>query len=156
KGIARAVLTDVTEGHPTEGASTITQQLAKNLFLSGERTLERKGTELIYAVELEQTYSKQQILGLYLSRVYFGAGAYGIEAASRRYFGVSASHLTIREAAMLASLMKSPTDYNPIENPDKSAERTALVLQAMVETGAITDAQKDKALASSPKVYKSA
>ena len=155
-GMARAVLADLASGRAREGASTITQQLAKNLFLSSERSLERKGTELVYAVELEQTYSKQQILGLYLSRVYFGAGAYGIEAASRRYFGVSAAHLTIREAAMLASLMKSPTDYNPIENPDKSADRTALVLQAMVETGAITDAQKTKALASSPKVYKSA
>jgi penicillin-binding protein 1A len=155
-GMARAVLTDVTSGHPTQGASTITQQLAKNLFLSSERTLERKGVELIYAVELEQTYSKQQILGLYLSRVYFGSGAYGIEAAARRYFGVSAEHLTIREAAMLAALMKSPTDYNPIENPDRSADRTALVLQAMVETGAITEAQKGKALGASPKVYKSA
>jgi penicillin-binding protein 1A len=155
-GMARAVLTDVTQGHPTQGASTITQQLAKNLFLSSERTLERKGTELIYAVELEQAYTKQQILGLYLSRVYFGSGAYGIEAASRRYFGVSAEHLTIREAAMLAALMKSPTDYNPIENPDRSAERTALVLQAMVDNGAITPAQQAKALASSPKVYKTA
>jgi penicillin-binding protein 1A len=155
-GMARAVLADLASGRAREGASTITQQLAKNLFLSSERSLERKGTELVYAVELEQTYSKQQILGLYLSRVYFGAGAYGIEAASRRYFGVSAAHLTLREAAMLASLMKSPTDYNPIENPDKSADRTALVLQAMVETGAITDAQKTKALASSPKIYKTA
>jgi penicillin-binding protein 1A len=155
-GMARAVLTDVAEGHPTQGASTITQQLAKNLFLTGERTLERKGTELVYAVELEQTYSKQQILGLYLSRVYFGAGAYGIEAASRRYFGVSAERLTLREAAMLAALMKSPTDYNPAENPDKSAERTALVLDAMVETGAITPEQRTKALAASPRVYKTA
>ncbi|HLY78485.1 MAG TPA: PBP1A family penicillin-binding protein [Caulobacteraceae bacterium] len=155
-GMARAVLADLAAGRAREGASTITQQLAKNLFLSSDRTLERKGTELVYAVELEQTYSKQQILGLYLSRVYFGAGAYGIEAASRRYFGVSAAHLTIREAAMLASLMKSPTDYNPIENPENSAARTALVLQAMVETGAITDAQKTKALSSSPKVYKTA
>jgi len=153
-GMARAIITDVGEGRAAQGASTITQQLAKNLFLSSDRTLERKGTELVYAVELEQAYSKQQILGLYLSRVYFGAGAYGIEAASRRYFGVSAAHLTIREAAMLASLMKSPTDYNPIENPDKSAERTELVLQAMVETGAITAEQKARALAASPRVYR--
>jgi penicillin-binding protein 1A len=155
-GMARALLADVGEGHATQGASTITQQLAKNLFLSSERTLERKGVELIYAVELEQTFSKQQILGLYLSRVYFGAGAYGIEAAAHRYFGVSAEHLTLREAAMLAALMKSPTDYNPAEQPERSAERTGLVLDAMVETGAITPAQRAKALASSPKVYKSA
>ncbi len=155
-GIARAVMTDLGEGHAAQGASTITQQLARNLFLSSTRTLERKGTELIYAVELEQTFSKQQILGLYLSRVYFGAGAYGIEAAARRYFGVSAEHLSLREAAMLAAIMKSPTEYNPAENPEKSAERTALVLDAMVETGAITPAQRAKALAASPKVFKSA
>jgi penicillin-binding protein 1A len=155
-GMARALLADVGEGHATQGASTITQQLAKNLFLSSERTLERKGVELIYAVELEQTFSKQQILGLYLSRVYFGAGAYGIEAAARRYFGVSAEHLTVREAAMLAALMKSPTDYNPVEQPERSAERAGLVLDAMVETGAITPAQRAKALASSPRVYMSA
>ena len=155
-GMARAIMADLASGSAREGASTITQQLAKNLFLSSERTLERKGVELIYAVELEQVYSKQQILGLYLSRVYFGSGAYGIEAAARRYFGVSAEHLTIREAAMLAALMKSPTDYDPVSNPDRSAERTALVLQAMVDTGAITTEQQAKALASSPKVYKSA
>ena len=155
-GMARALLADVGEGHATQGASTITQQLAKNLFLSSERTLERKGVELVYAVELEQTFTKQQILGLYLSRVYFGSGAYGIEAAARRYFGVSAEHLTLREAAMLAALMKSPTDYNPAEQPERSAERTGLVLDAMVETGAITSEQRAKALASSPKVFKSA
>jgi penicillin-binding protein 1A len=155
-GIARAIATDVGAGHATQGASTITQQLAKNLFLSSDRTLERKGTELIYAVELEQTYSKPQILGLYLSRVYFGSGAYGIEAAARRYFGVPAEKLTIREAAMLAAVMKSPTEYDPAEQPERSAERTKLVLDAMVETGAITDPQRAKALASSPKVFKSA
>jgi penicillin-binding protein 1A len=156
EGMARALLTDVGAGRAAQGASTITQQLAKNLFLSSTRTLERKGVELIYAVELEQEFSKQQILGLYLSRVYFGSGAYGIEAASRRYFGVSPEHLTVREAAMLAALMKSPTDYDPATNPDRSAERTALVLDAMEETGAITAAQKAKALASSPKVFKQA
>ena len=155
QGIARALVTDIGEGHATQGASTITQQLAKNLFLSSDRTLERKGTELIYAVELEQTYSKDQILGLYLSRVYFGSGAYGIEAASWRYFGHSAERLTIREAAMLAAIMKSPTEYDPANNPDASAERTKLVLDAMVETGAITDAQAAKAMASTPRVYTS-
>jgi len=155
-GIARAVLTDIGEGHPTQGASTITQQLAKNLFLTSDRTIERKGTELIYAVELEQTYTKPQILGLYLSRVYFGAGAYGIDAAAGRYFNTTPAKLTIREAAMLAALMKSPTDYNPIENPERSAERTRLVLDAMVETSAITPAQRAKALASEPRVWKSA
>jgi penicillin-binding protein 1A len=156
QGIARAILTDIGAGHATQGASTITQQLAKNLFLSSDRTLERKGTELIYAVELEQTYSKQQILGLYLSRVYFGSGAYGIEAAARRYFDKPASKLTIREAAMLAAVMKSPTEYDPAEQPDRSAERTALVLDAMVETNAITAAQRTAALAEKPHVAKTA
>jgi penicillin-binding protein 1A len=104
------------------------------------------------AVQLEHTYSKRQILGLYLSRVYFGAGAYGIEAAAQRYFDKPAARLTLRQAAMLAALMKSPTDYNPIEQPERSAQRTALVLGAMVETGAITPAQQARALAQAPNV----
>jgi penicillin-binding protein 1A len=156
QGIARAILTDIGQGHPTQGASTITQQLARNLFLNSDRTLERKGTELIYAVELEQTYSKPQILGLYLSRVYFGSGAYGIEAAARRYFNKGADKLTIREAAMLAAIMKSPVEYDPADQPEASAARTALVLDAMVETGAITPAQRAAALAEKPHVWKSA
>ncbi len=156
EGIARAVLTDIGSGRAAQGASTITQQLARNLFLSSSRTLQRKGTELIYAVELEQKFTKQQILGLYLSRVYFGSGAYGIEAATRRYFNKPAAKLTIREAAMLAAIMKSPAEYDPADQPEKSAERTALVLNAMVETGAITPAQRAGALAQRPHVWKTA
>jgi penicillin-binding protein 1A len=155
-GIARALMTDIGRGRAAQGASTITQQLARNLFLSSDRTLERKGEELIYAVELEQTYSKAQILGLYLSRVYFGSGAYGIEAAAERYFDKPAAKLSVREAAMLAAIMKSPTDYDPALEPERSAERTKLVLDAMVETGAITPAQRAHALAEAPKVWKSA
>jgi penicillin-binding protein 1A len=153
-GMARALVADLGQGRAAQGASTITQQLARNLFLSSDRTVERKGEELIYAVELEQKYSKAQILGLYLSRVYFGAGAYGLEAAAERYFDKPASRLTIREAAMLAALMKSPTDYNPIEQPERSRERTDLVLDAMVETGAITTAQRARAEAQTPRVWK--
>jgi penicillin-binding protein 1A len=153
-GMARALVADLGQGRAAQGASTITQQLARNLFLSSDRTVERKGQELVYAIELEQKYSKDQILGLYLSRVYFGAGAYGLEAAAERYFDKPAARLTIREAAMLAALMKSPTDYNPIEQPDRSAERANLVLDAMVETGAITAAQRAKAGAQTPKVWK--
>ena len=152
--IARAVITDLGEGRAAQGASTITQQLARNLFLTSDRTLERKAQELMLAVQLEQTYSKRQILGLYLSRVYFGSGAYGIEAAAQRYFDKPAARLTIGEAASLAALMKSPTDYNPIEQPEHSAQRTALVLDAMVETGAITPAQRAKAEAKTPRVWK--
>ncbi len=155
-GMARAAIADLSEGRAAQGASTITQQLARNLFLTQDQTVERKARELVYAVELEQTYSKRQILGLYLSRAYFGGGAYGLEAAARRYFERPAARLTLRQAAMLAALMKSPTDYNPAEFPDRSAERTHLVLDAMVETGAITSAQRAAALAQTPKVWKTA
>jgi len=96
-GIARAIVTDLSAGRAREGASTITQQLARNLYLNADQTVERKAREIFYAVQLEQTYSKKQILGLYLSRVYFGGGAYGLEAAAQRYFNKPAARLTIRE-----------------------------------------------------------
>jgi penicillin-binding protein 1A len=155
-GMARAIVTDLTKGRAAQGASTITQQTAKMLFLSNERTVERKATELVYAIQLERSYSKKQILGLYLSRAYFGSGAYGLEAAAWRYFDKPAAKLTVREAAMLAAIMKSPTAYDPAEQPEKSAERTRLVLDAMLETGAVTPAQHAAALASTPKVWKAA
>jgi penicillin-binding protein 1A len=153
--LARAIVTDLSSGK-RQGASTITQQLAKILFLSPDQTLERKATELVYAVQLEQTYSKKQILALYMSRVYFGGGAYGIEAAAQRYFNKPAAKLTVREAATLAGILRSPTHYDPVAQPEKSAERTRLVLDAMAETGAITAAEHDKALAATPKVWKTA
>ena len=152
-GIARAIVADVTKGRAAQGASTITQQLARNLFLTNDQNLQRKATEAVYALELERTYSKQQILGLYLSRAYFGQGAYGVEAASARYFNKPARSLTLREAAMLAAVMKAPNTYNPIASPEKSAERTRLVLDAMVETGAITEGQRSTALRQSPRVW---
>ncbi|MFI4935758.1 MAG: transglycosylase domain-containing protein, partial [Caulobacterales bacterium] len=155
-GIARAIITDIGQGRATQGASTITQQLARNLFLNADKTVERKGQELIYAVELEQAYTKKQILGLYLSRVYFGSGAYGIEAAAQRYFNKPAARLTLREAATLAGVVKSPTYYDPADEPDHAAERARLVLDAMVETGAITQAEREKALKGTLKVYKHA
>jgi penicillin-binding protein 1A len=155
-GMARALVSDLASGGARQGASTITQQLARNLFLSDARTMSRKATEIVYAVELERAYSKKQILGLYLSRVYFGSGAYGLEAASQRYFDRPASRLTLRQAAMLAAIMKSPTEYDPATEPERSAERTRLVLDAMVETGAITSAQRAKALSETPKVWKTA
>jgi penicillin-binding protein 1A len=155
-GIARAIVSDLSNGRAKEGASTITQQLARNLFLNADRTMERKAEELMLAMQLEQKYSKRQILALYLSRVYFGAGAYGIEAASERYFDKPAARLTLREAAMLAAVLKSPTNYNPVDNAARSAERTRLVLDAMVETGAITPRERARALAQAPKVWASA
>lgn len=145
RGIARAVMAGLSEGRATQGASTITQQLARNLFLTQDRTLERKATELVYAVELERRFSKQQILGLYLSRVYFGQGAYGMEAAAQRYFGKPAARLSIKEAAMLAGVLKSPTNYDPVMQPERCLQRSKLVLAAMVETGVLTPAQRNKA-----------
>ena len=110
----------------------------------------------MYAVQLERTYSKNQILALYLSRVYFGEGAYGIEAASQRFFNKPASKLTVREAATLAGILKSPTHYDPVDQPEKSAERTRLVLDAMVETGAISAGERAKALVAPPRVWTTA
>lgn len=152
-GIARAIVADIADGK-RQGASTITQQTVKNVFLTSEQTVERKAREAVMAMQMEQTYSKKQILGLYLSRVYFGEGAYGLEAAAQRYFNKPASRLTVREAAMLAAILKAPSNYNPVDQPKKSADRTALVLNAMVETGAITPAQHAKALAEKPRVWK--
>ncbi len=154
-GMARALMSDLGGGS-VQGGSTITQQLARNLYLNADRTMERKGQELVLATQLEQKYSKSQILGLYLSRIYFGSGAYGIEAASERYFNKPAARLTLMEAAMLAALPKSPTDYNPAEQPQRSATRAALVLDAMVDTGAISSAERSRALAHPPHVWKDA
>ncbi|MDR3511429.1 MAG: PBP1A family penicillin-binding protein, partial [Caulobacteraceae bacterium] len=153
-GIARAVVQDLAKGRAAQGASTITQQLARNLFLDDSRTVERKARELVYAIELERAYSKKQILALYLSRVYFGSGAYGIEAASQRYFDKPASRLTLMEAAILAGIMKSPAYYDPADQPEHALARARLVLDAMVETGAITSAQRARALAHAPKIWK--
>jgi len=154
-GVARAIVTDLTKGK-MQGGSTITQQLARVLFLNTDQTIERKATEAAYAIQLERIYSKKQILALYLSRTNYGSGAYGLQAAAQRYFNKPAAKLTLREAAMLAAIMKSPTHYNPVADPAKSEERTKLVLDAMVDTGAITDAQRDRALAEHPKVWKTA
>jgi penicillin-binding protein 1A len=155
RGIARALVKDLQKGRLAEGGSTITQQLARNLFPIGfDQTAERKAKELAYAVQLERTYTKYQILGLYLSRVNFGEGAYGLEAAARRYFNKAPAKLSIREAAMLAAIMKSPTNYSPVDNPQENAERTRLVLAAMAEAGVITEAQRQTALKQTPKVAK--
>lgn len=155
-GIARALVVNAEKGRAAQGASTITQQLARNLYLSPDQTVERKAKELMYAVQLEQAYSKRQILGLYLCRVYFGSGAYGLEAASQRYFNKQAAKLTLREAATLAGVLKSPTSYNPIAEPGRAAQRADLVLAAMVETGAISPADRAKAMAQPLKLSPSA
>ena len=112
-GLVRASFRNASAGSVVEGGSTITQQLAKNLFLSPKRTITRKLEEVIYAIWLEQRFSKDEILELYLNRVYFGGGTYGIEAASRRYFGKSSRYVTLSQAALLAGLLKAPSRYSP-------------------------------------------
>nr|WP_281500634.1 PBP1A family penicillin-binding protein [Kordiimonas marina] len=138
RGLARAVLTNLRAGGVRAGGSTLTQQLAKNLFLSSHRTIKRKAQELLLALWLEQKFTKNQILTLYLNRVYFGGGAYGIDAASRKFFGHSARTLSITESAMLAGLVKSPSRLAPHINPDGAWERAKVVLDTMVETGVLT------------------
>lgn len=141
-GMSRAMVTNVRAGRVVQGGSTITQQLAKNLFLTPDQTMRRKAQELILAVWLELKFSKKEILALYLNRVYFGAGAYGIEAASQRYFDKSASNLTVGEAALLAGLLKAPSRYSPVSESDRAAGRATVVLDQMVETGVITPEQR--------------
>ena len=151
-GVSRAVLRDVAGGGSLEGGSTLTQQLAKNLFLTQERTLSRKIQEAILALWLERRYSKDQILELYLNRVYFGSGAYGVEAAAQKYFGKSARFVTLSEAAVLAGLMKSPTKLAPNRNLQGANERAAQVITAMAEQGHITEAMAKLALANPAQV----
>ncbi|HUN12304.1 MAG TPA: penicillin-binding protein 1A [Rhabdaerophilum sp.] len=137
-GLGRAVFRNFTRGRMEQGGSTLTQQLAKNIFLTQERTLSRKIQEALLSLWLERNYSKDQILELYMNRVYFGAGAYGIEAASQKYFGKSARALSLGEAAVLAGLVQSPSRLAPNRNPEGAAERAALVLQKMVSEGYAT------------------
>ena len=132
-GIMRAIMKDVIRRGASQGASTITQQLAKNLFLTQERTVSRKLQEVVLALWLEHKYTKAQILELYLNRVYFGSGAYGVEGAAQRYFGKSARHITLAEAAMLAGLVQSPSRLAPSHNPDGAERRARVVLKDMAE-----------------------
>jgi penicillin-binding protein 1A len=130
-GLGRALLGNLTSGRFSQGGSTLTQQLAKNLFLKPDRTIERKVQEVLLALWLEQKHTKDQILEMYLNRVYFGSGAYGVEAASRRYFGKSARDVTLSEAALLAGLLKAPSRLSPARDPKAAEARAQLVLAAM-------------------------
>ena len=134
-GILRAMVANVRAGGIVQGGSTITQQLAKNLFLGPERTLHRKVQEALLAIHLEQRFTKDEILTIYLNRVYFGAGAYGVEAAAVKFFGKPAAEVSLYEAAMLAGLLKAPSRYNPARNTDLAATRAAIVLDNMVAAG---------------------
>lgn len=145
-GLARAMAANVAAGQWVQGGSTITQQLAKNLFLTPEKTLRRKAQEAIMAVYIDYKFSKDDILSAYLNRVYFGAGAYGIDAAARTYFGKSARDLNLWESAVLAGLLKAPSRFSPATNPKLSRERAETVLAAMVDAGYITEKKQKQEL----------
>lgn len=144
--VLRALMVNASEGSVKQGGSTITQQLAKNLFLSSDKTMKRKVQELLLALWLERRFSKDEILTLYLNRVYLGAGAYGIDAASHRYFGKPASALSLNEAALIAGLLKAPSRYNPTHNPKDAGIRAQLVVESMVAAGYISQNEAEKAI----------
>jgi penicillin-binding protein 1A len=146
KGIARAIFKDIKAGEFVEGASTITQQLSKTLFLTPRKTLVRKLKEAILAFQLERRYTKDEILELYLNQVYFGSGAYGVESAAKIFFGKSAKDLTLAECALVAGMPKSPSRYSPLVNPDLALTRRNTVLQQMRDTGIISDADYQQAV----------
>ena len=151
-GMLRAAGANMQAGEIVAGGSTITQQLARNLFLTLDQNWRRKVQELILAVWLEIRFSKKEILALYLNRVYFGAGAYGIEAASQRYFNKPAAKLTVGEAALLAGMMKGPSRYSPVSSSERAARRATIVLDEMVRSKAITKEQRAEAVRSPVRV----
>ena len=139
-GLARALYANLRAGRVVQGGSTLTQQLAKNVFLTPDRSLSRKIQELLLAFWLERTFTKDEILSIYLNRVYFGAGAYGVDAAARKYFSRGARELSLGEAALLAGMLKGPSYYSPVADPERARRRTALVLNAMADVGMIDGA----------------
>ena len=154
-GLVRATLQNISAGHVVQGGSTLTQQLAKNLFLNPERTLQRKVQELVLALWLETKFSKDEILQLYLNRVYFGGGATGIEKAAQTFYHKSATELSMMEAATLAGVLKAPTTYNPLTHPVESAARANLVINSMVDAGFVTRDEADQAINSPASVVAS-
>jgi penicillin-binding protein 1A len=148
-GLGRALAVNIRSGRLVQGGSTITQQVAKTLFLTNERTIRRKIRELLLTIWLERTFSKKEILEIYLNRVYLGAGTWGVDAASRMYFGISARKVNLWQAAVLAGLPRAPSRFNPRSNPAAAAARAKEVLTAMADTGAITP---DRARAEAAKI----
>jgi penicillin-binding protein 1A len=137
KGILRAMVQNLRKGRFVQGASTLTQQLAKTLFLTPRKTLSRKLREAILSIQLERRYTKNEILALYLNQIYFGSGAYGVASAARVYFGKPVQDLTLAQCALIAGLPKSPSRYSPLVNPELARERRKIVLRQMLDTGAI-------------------
>ncbi|WP_408588990.1 transglycosylase domain-containing protein [Novosphingobium sp.] len=140
-GIARSVMVRFERGHWRQGGSTITQQLARNIFLNNSRTFDRKIREAVLALALETRFSKGQILELYLNKVYFGGGAYGVDSAARKFFGHSGEHLSLGEAAIIAGLVKAPSHYSPTADAQAAVDRAAVVVQTMQDAGALTPAE---------------
>lgn len=151
-GLIRALLANARAGRIVEGASTITQQLARNLFTMFDVSVSRKIKEAILALKIERLYSKDEILEMYLNQINFGSGAYGVEAAAREYFGKSARELTLGESALLAGLPRNPRDYSPHYNLDRALQRRSVVLKAMVDAGKISRAEADSAEAAPIKI----
>ena len=147
RGLARAMVANARAGRFIQGGSTLTQQVAKNVFLTSERTIERKLKEVPVALALELKYTKDEILAIYLNRVYLGAGATGFEAAAQRYFSKSAREVSLPEAAMLAGLLKAPSRFSPTSNMGRAQGRASVIINAMLETGVITELEAEKALA---------
>ena len=145
RGILRALVRDIMSGSAKEGASSLTQQLARNSLPLGGRTISRKMLEAMVALRIEHTFSKQQILELYINRIYFGSGCYGVETASQAYFGKNASKLNLSEAALLAGLIRSPNRFSPLRNPEGAAQQRNTVLDRMVELKKITRPEADQA-----------
>lgn len=154
RGVFRALYANITHGEVAQGGSTITQQLAKNAFLSQDRTFKRKLQEMIIAIRLERQYTKQEILEMYLNQIYFGRGAYGVEAAAQTYFGKDVSQLDLSECAMLAGIPRSPNYYSPLNNLEAATKRKAQVLDQMVKYGYITPQEAAQAKAEKLKLVK--
>lgn len=145
RGILRALATNILHSGVSQGGSTITQQLAKNAFLTQERTIKRKLQEAILALEIEQKYSKAEILEMYMNQIYFGQGAYGIQMAAQTYFGKSVENLSLAQCAMIAGLPQSPNYYSPFNNLEAGKKRQAIVLDQMAKYGYITQEEADEA-----------
>jgi penicillin-binding protein 1A len=154
-GLARAAVVNLTEGRVVQGGSTITQQVAKNLFLTPERSVRRKGQEALLALWLERHFSKDEILAIWMNRIYLGAGAYGIDAAARLYFGVPARSLSVWQAAVIAGLPKAPSRLNPYANPRAAAARGREAIEAMVAAGWLTEAEATRARAEAARGFAS-
>lgn len=143
-GIGRAFIANLKEGEVVQGGSTITQQLAKNLFLSSEKKLKRKVKELFIAIKIENQYSKEEILEMYLNCIYYGAGAYGIENASQTYFNKKVEELTLAECTLLAGLPQAPSRYNPKQYPERAKKRQSIVLDLMYKNQIIGKEVQEK------------